>query len=308
MKKAIRKLLNYIGYDIVKVVPTPLKKEVVIQVGKFQITLPATNPLIITYTEQKEFASEISRLVSYVYEKYSNLTFLDVGANTGDTVAIVKSAKDIPVISVEGDEFSFSYLKRNVSQFKNVTIFNSFLGEKKDVITADLQKKGWNTTIVPGSGSGNKIEINTLDSLLATNFQPAEIGTIKLFKIDTEGFDTKIIRGALDYIRTTKPVIYFEYNRDNMQAINEDGISTIWQLEKLGYKKILFYDDRGRFMLGTDISDKDIILHMHNYADGKNGLIYYYNICLFHEDDTDTALKTIDAENQLREQLTKASY
>lgn len=309
MKKAIRKVLNYLGYDIVKVVPTPfLKKEVQIRVGNFELTMPTSNPLIITYTEQKDFATEISRLVNYVYDKYAELTFLDVGANTGDTVAVVKSAKDVPVISIEGDEFSYSYLKRNTAQFSNVTIFNNFLGEKKGTIDADLQKKGWNTTIVPGKGNGNKIDMVTLDDLLTTNFPNNVVSQIKLLKIDTEGFDTIIIRGALNYIQTIKPVIYFEYNRDNMQAINEDGLATIRQLESLGYKTILFFDDRGRFILSTDMADKETIQHLNDYADGKNGLIYYYNICLFHEEDTDIAIKTIAAENLFRERLAKASY
>lgn len=309
MKKAIRKVLNYLGYDIVKVVPTPfLKKEVQVKVGNFELTLPTSNPLIITYTEQKDFATEIGRLVNYVYDKYADLTFLDVGANTGDTVAVVKSAKDVPVISIEGDEFSYSYLKRNTAQFSNVTIFNNFLGEKKGSIDADLQKKGWNTTIVPGKGTGNKIDMITLDDLLTTNFPTNVVSQIKLLKIDTEGFDTIIIRGALNFIQTIKPVIYFEYNRDNMQAINEDGLATIRHLESLGYKTILFFDDRGRFILSTDMADKQTIQHLNDYADGKNGLIYYYNICLFHEDDSDIAVKTIAAENQFREQLAKASY
>jgi FkbM family methyltransferase len=307
MKKAIRKILNYVGYDIVKVYATPVfKKETVVKAGNFELIMPATNPLIITYNEQKDFATEISRLVNYVYDKYANLTVLDVGANTGDTVAVVKSAKDVPVISIEGDEYSFSYLKRNVNQFKNVTIFNNFLGEKKGVVDVDLQKKGWNTTIIPGKGKGNRIDMITLDDLLTTNFSKQEIQRIRLLKIDTEGFDTIIIRGALEYIKATKPVIYFEYNRDNMQAINEDGLATIWQLEALGYKTVLFYDDRGRFILATDLSDKKTIQHMNDYADGKNGLIYYYNICLIHEQDSDIAVKTIDAENRFREQLTKA--
>lgn len=309
MRKAIRKILNYLGYDIVKVVPTPfLKKEIVIKVGNFDLTLPTTNPLIITYTEQKDFASEIGRLVNYVYNKYASLTFLDVGANTGDTVAIVKSTKDIPVISIEGDKFSFSYLQRNTSQFKQVRLFNNFLGEKDDTIEVDMQKAGWNNTIVPTAGGGKKIEMVTLDSLLNTNFSASEVQSIKFLKIDTEGFDTIIMRGAWKYIQETKPVIYFEYNRDNMYAIKEDGLATIWQLEKLGYKTILFFDDRGRFILSTELADKAIVQHLNDYADGKNGLIYYYNICLIHEQDTDVARNAIQGENRLREQLTKASY
>ena len=297
MKKFIRKLIGYFGYDFVKVMPTPLKKEMVIRVGKFDLTFPSYNPLIITYRSQPAFASEISRLTLAVTRKYPDAVFVDVGANVGDTVARVKSVADIPVVSIEGDDVSFGFLSRNVRQFSNVTVINQFLGEKDGEIAASLDKKGWNTTIIPSAASDQRIPITTLDHVLQA--QGMLDKTLKILKVDTEGFDTIILRGSQEMIRAKKPVIYLEFNWDNMNAIGENGLDTIFSLKEEGYRKILFFDDRGKFILSAGMEDKRLIESLSAYADGKTGLIYYYNLCLVHAEDEDVATQIEAAERGL---------
>ena len=285
--------MGYFGYDIIKVMPTPLKKECMVRVGKFDILMPSYNPLIKTYSTQKDFAAEISRLTVAVLEKYPDLAFLDVGANAGDTAARVKSVADVPIISIEGDDISFHYLSKNTGQFKRMTIIQQFLGEQNGFISASLEKKGWNTTIIPSAEKGSPISIKTLDEVLKEN-HPG--GRLKIFKIDTEGFDTIILRGAKNSLQVIKPVIYLEYNRDNMRAINENGLDTILVLAELGYDKILFFDDRGKYILTASLRDKTLVQSLNDYADGKTGLIYYYNLCIFHNEDTDLAQKVAERE------------
>jgi len=227
-------------------------------------------------------------------KKYPDLVFLDVGANAGDTAARVKLVADIPILSIEGDDISFSYLQRNTRQFEKMTLVKQFLGETEGVINASLDKKGWNTTIVPSATGDSSIGIKTLDTVLRETAVPT--GRKKIFKVDTEGFDTIIIRGASQFLQEEKPVIYLEFNRDNMNAINEDGLSTILRLTTHGYDKILFFDDRGRYILTTRLNDKPLIESLVNYANGKDGLIYYYNLCIFHEEDSDLALNMAAAE------------
>ena len=288
MRKLIRKLAGYFGYDFVKVPATPLlKKDKQLQVGKFNLVVPSINPLIYTYSTQKDFASEIARIASCIRKKYPAMQVVDVGANIGDTMAILKGVDDIPVISIEGDAFSFSYLEKNSRQFKNVHLVNQYLGEKAGELQVNLDKAGWNTTLVPDSRATNKVDLKTLDEVLASQFPG--FTNIKLLKIDTEGFDTIILRGADNLLRTARPLIYLEYNRDNMQAIKEDGLSTILQLRQKGYNRILFFDDRGRYILTTDLANTELISQLHRYADGKNGLIYYYNLCIVPQGDEDIA-------------------
>lgn len=296
MKNLIRKLIGYAGYDFVKIPRRPFfKKEKTVKVGKFFITMPAINPLIYTYETQQDFASEIGRITASIVKKYPGMQVVDVGANVGDTIAIIKGVGNIPIISIEGDRFSFSYLEKNSRQFQDVYLVNQFLGEKTEKLSVSFSKAGWNTTIVPGGASGTVIELKTLDEVITGGFP--SFNNIKLLKIDTEGFDTIILRGAFNVLRRSKPILYLEYNRDNMRAIQEEGLSTILGLQELGYHKILFFDDRGRYILSTDLSNRTLIEQLHNYADGRQGLIYYYNLCIIPAGDEDIEQEIVRGES-----------
>ena len=51
------------------------------------------------------------------------------------------------------------------------------------------------------------------------NFSP------NFIKIDTDGFDFKVLRGANNTLKTYKPVIFFEWDKIHLQAQNEDFLS-----------------------------------------------------------------------------------
>lgn len=286
----IRGLLNTIGYDIVKVnVHSENKAKIVrkVKVGNYFVDMPGNNPQISTYKYEPEVNTQLARLAVCIFNKYKDLTVLDIGANVGDTIAVIKSAVDVPIIGVEGDAISYGFLEKNTAQFQQVTIIKEFLGEKRQTLQVALEKGGWNTTLVPSETSGNQLTLKTLDEVLAEH-QLSNL-TLKLLKVDTEGFDTIILRGAFALIQQHKPVLYFEYNKSNMDAIKEDGLSTLLSLEKCGYRKVLFFDNRGRYMLTVPITNHTLIKELHYYADESNSEIVYYDICLFHEEDEDLA-------------------
>ncbi len=268
------------------------------QVGRYSIQIPDINPLAKCYSQFSESIGQLGRLAMLLKKKYPRLAAVDIGANVGDTVCIIKSAADIPLLCIEGDDFSFGFLEKNVKQFQNVTVHKLFLGEKTGVISAAIEKTGWNTTIKPDSNaSASRISVTSLDDFLATRPGAANC---KLIKIDTEGFDCPIIRGGAKFIRQTRPVIAFEYNRDNMEAIGEKGLDTLSLLSGLGYSQMAFHDCYGRFFCSASMSDHALIQNWHDYADGKHGAIYYFDLTVFHEDDDDVAQAFVMAEQAQR--------
>jgi hypothetical protein len=96
-----------------------------------------------------------------------------------------------------------------------------------------------------------------------------------------------------------KPVVYFEYNRENMSQIGEDGLPTLRILHNLGYNWIIFFDNTGRFLTGTSLSNTDLINDLHDYADGRHGQICYYDLCIFHKSDDDIARSFLEQEKQI---------
>jgi FkbM family methyltransferase len=292
MKELIRKIFNKAGYDIVKTnlhSDSRAGKSVAVQVGDFTVYMPGNNPHISTYKYRPNANNLLGILAAYVAPKYPDMSLIDIGANVGDTVAVVKTNIDIPVIGIEGDPVSFQYLERNTKQFKNITAIKEFLGEKRETMQVTLEKTGWNTTLIPTEKKGQEVSLKTLDEVL-TEYKVSE-NNIKVLKIDTEGFDTIILRGANDLLSKHKPVLFFEYNRANMDAIHEDGLSTLLSLEKYGYHSVIFFDNYGRYMITIPINQYDLIKQLHYYSEDEVSQVGYFDLCLFHEQDKDIAQK-----------------
>jgi len=81
-----------------------------------------------------------------------------------------------------------------------------------------------------------------------------------------------------------------------MNAINEDGLSTLLSFAEYGYNKIAFFDYHGRLLIVTTLANTKEITYLHEYAIGKNNLIGYYDICIFHGQDDGLADEFFDGE------------
>jgi FkbM family methyltransferase len=266
------------------------------QVGRFTIQVPRASQMAFLYEDHPYFMRQLRALTIILKKKYPNLSAIDVGANVGDTACVIKSEADIPIACIEGDDFTYGLLQANIRQLKNVTAYKLFLGEKTASMAASFEKAGWNTTIKPGESAGSQtIKILSLDDFIAAEKITADW---KMMKIDAEGFDCSIIRGAAKFIRDKHPVLTFEYNRDNMDAIGEKGTGTLAMLRDLGYSQVVFHDASGRFFTATTMSNEGLIRDLLNYADGKDGAIYYFDLTMFHTDDDDIASEFINEERK----------
>lgn len=299
MKQLLKAILALMGLSLTRLPRTASPEEITIapvQVGKYNIVMRQNTDLSRAYTTNPHYGSALGRLGLAVAQKYAGLHVIDVGANVGDSLAIIKSVMDTPVLCIEGDEQAFALLQQNIVQFHSVTPKQNFLGETTEIISATLDKQGWNGTILPSPQNVTKsspMQITSLDDLLKND---PNLEQYHLLKIDAEGFDCRIIRGSSNLIERVKPVITFEYNRDNMKPLGEKGLDTLWMLKEMGYNIILFYDPLGRFILATTLDAKELIDDLHHYADCKNGFIHYYDLCLFHRNDDDIAFKFVRSE------------
>jgi FkbM family methyltransferase len=300
-RNVVNRLLAPTGFAVNRTNKTPwnwLKSTATTRIGRYLITVPTKNPVAWQYSHKPGLISQLGRLTSVVRKKYPSLAVIDVGANVGDTACIIKSAENIPLLCIEGDGVAFGFLQKNIAQFEHTTAHQLFLGEKTETISADIEKSGWNLTLKPGTTvSARTVKLNSLDDFLAT--QPNQVA-FKLLKIDTEGFDCSIIRGAMNYVRNVFPVITFEYNRGNMDAIGELGLPTLSMLQAAGYSRVVFHDQEGRFLLTTTLADNLLVKDLHDYADCVEGRIGYLDITVFHSKDADLAEAFVESERSRR--------
>jgi FkbM family methyltransferase len=300
LRQATNKLLSPLGFEVARVDKQPWFQPnmVTTRVGKFDIQIPAHNPLSTLYRKLPGYTSHLGRLATVLLDKYPDLVAIDVGANVGDTACIIESAGAIPLLCIEGDDLSFSVLEKNLRQFRDARAFKIFLGEKSEAVGMTMAKDGWNTTLIPDQAGGTKkISLVSLDDFLAPR---PEMPRIKLLKIDTEGFDCSIMRGAKNFLRQVHPAITFEYNRENMAALGENGLETLSMLAGLGYGPVMFHDCGGRFFDATVLTNNQFLTNIHEYADGKQAAVYYFDLTVFHETDRDLAEVYVKGERARR--------
>ena len=300
MRNSTTSVFRIFGYELVKAKRNNHKQSSKIKkimVGNYLLEIPGNHPMISNYKENAGANNQLGRLAGLIAEKYPSLSVIDAGANIGDSIAKIKSTAELPIISIEGDDFLFDLLKRNTMSLKNVTLIKTFLGEKIESKKVSILHRGWNTSLIPTEDGEATIHFKTIDEVLAEEHLQNRM--LKLLKINCEGFDTIIMRGAVKLIREKKPVIYFEYNPNKMAQIGEDGLSTLLDLGAAGYSYITFFDQNGRFLMNIPADQENLITALHRYADDGNSCVEYYYVCLFHEDDSDLSQKFIESENSL---------
>lgn len=284
IKQIIRKSLRKRGYDLVKIhIPQKHNGDILLQIGNMELLLPPEHALPSFINSYPNYSRNLSRIANYLGLYYPFFSIIDVGANIGDSVALLleNSASNVHIYSVEGNPAFLPYLKHNVSSMSNVTIFETYLSDTLGVDRGGLLNENGTARIAQDEQS-NKITFMTLDELSVLN---TEFGQSKLLKIDTDGFDLKIIRGGLKYISKINPVLFFEYDFDFLTSIGDDAFSTLKTLYEIGYEHMLVYDNFGRLLFCLHNFDFLIFEQLTNYIEGKKGAIDYYDLCFLHKND-----------------------
>jgi FkbM family methyltransferase len=268
-------------------------------VGEYILRAPAEHVLPKVRKTHPYFSENLARVVKHLNGYIKDLTVLDIGANIGDSVALIRSeTKDVAMICIEGDDDYYQYLIENTKQFDKIELIKCFLGEHDEKISAKL---------ITGDGSlrinnnpGSPIQIYKLDSLI---LRYQNISKAKMIKIDTDGYDLKIIRGGLNFIKTAVPVIFFEYDSVYFNDVGEDGLKCLKLLFEMGYHKVIFYDNYGRMLAVTSLDASDTIESLILYIKDKKGKFQYYDMCIFHESHDMIAASFFEKEKLFHKSL-----
>lgn len=278
MKQTIYNLLRKIKRRLLS---NPPKVEIVsIKVAGKEVRIHNNNRLVQVYAQFPEFGQELGRLAQAIEAVYGRVYMLDIGANVGDTALLMRASCQSTIVCIEGDAIVYELLQQNTAQDKAMSTYCCFLGESNSNMQAQLSQVGTNLTIVPSAEGGSSIAIQTLDSFVQQHLQQQNI---KLIKIDAEGYDFKILRGAATVLQQYKPVIYAEYNRTNTDVLGINVIDEWRYLSSLGYAYAMFYDPYGRFMLSCALANEETLEELNRYI--ARGAFQYFDCCLFHQQD-----------------------
>jgi FkbM family methyltransferase len=256
-----------------------------------KIKLPGSHELPILRVVFSEYSSNLARIARQVVQKYPALHIVDIGANVGDSAAILRSAVNAPILSIEGREEFYSLLTQNAASLGNVTCVHSLVSEKAEERSGQLVER-YGTAVFVEEHDGPAAPVRSLLQILESS---GEFNTSKLIKIDTDGFDCAILRGAMDWLARMRPVIFFEFDPASLTAQGEKGYEIFDQLRAAGYAAALIYHNSGEFIFGTKLDSHDLFVDWYEFLVRKRAAMYC-DVCAFSAEDLDLYEKMRGAE------------
>jgi FkbM family methyltransferase len=187
------------------------------------------------------------------------LNFIDVGAACGDTVLLLEQRCAGVVggyVCIEGDAEFGGFLRRNMAQFKKVRVIESMLaGAKTEVPELVKHHKG-----SAGCFGEKKVQARPLDDIMADEaFKP------DLLKIDVDGFDGEVIRGATHLLRRDQPAVIFEWHPKLYADAGQDYKTPFQILAECGYGPFAWFDNCGEFSHFSSTADFNIISPLRDF-------------------------------------------
>lgn len=297
MKRVILSFFRSLGYDVVKTKNNKSKVSGTgtMRIGNYMLLIPDNYSLADIMRSYPFYSINLSHLSIFLNSKTPSFKIIDVGANIGDSVALIRSKINCPILCFEGTDQFYELLQKNTKEIPEVYTEHVFLGENiGDYIHGESVIVNNTATINSGSNK-RQLKISSIDAYLAINSLFADA---RLLKIDTDGFDLKIINGAWNFINKVKPVIFFEYDYDLFSKNQDNGFALFQKFNVNGYEKAIVYDNYGRLLIQIETSDTKTIQFLTNYIKHKeHSVISYYDIIIYH--NTDNALMDEFIKNEI---------
>ena len=133
---------------------------------------------------------------------------VDCGANIGNHTLFFAGVMGLKTIAVEPVERNFTILRQVLAMndlADAVDVVTMALDDHEGQVTMTLDNPGNFGMFKVGEGDGPKVPTTTLNALCRDLDQP-----VKLMKIDVEGYQDQVVRGAGEMLARDKPLIAAE--------------------------------------------------------------------------------------------------
>lgn len=202
---------------------------------------------------------DISRLIDLNDIK----VVFDVGANIGQSRNVyLKKFPSSKIFSFEPIKSTFKTLKESNPDVDKAFSFNLALGETNEKIKIPLQEKSTQNSLSKRRNENSnpllnleEVQVDTLDNIV----EKIDIDNIDFLKIDTEGFEMEVLKGASNFLKSKKVrFILLELGiKSHPRTTFYNSIQEY--LSHFGYDVIGFYKQsqslytKGRFLMHCDV-------------------------------------------------------
>ena len=171
-------------------------------------------------------------------------TFIDIGANNGEVS--LKAAREVGnsgrVIAFEPNPKNIIRFNKNIAMnsFNNITLVELGVGneEGKFQLNNDTPENlgmGWiDNSSAQNSDSLVTINVTTLDDYL----MGMELDSVNFIKIDVEGFEINVLKGAKKIIEKFKPSLFIEVENTLLNRQGTSASELISLIQQFKYRAI----------------------------------------------------------------------
>ena len=250
-----------------------------IRVAGARLLAPLSHDLPIYQRNFAHYDTALPRLAQHLQAERGTLAAVDVGANIGDTAAALLAAPGTTVLAIEGDERFSRLLRANAAANAahwgdRLTAVHALLGERREVLAAAIDSCGGTGRLRPANRT---MALRTLADVIDEHSAFRDAG---LLKIDTDGFDIAILRGARPWLGATQPVLFFEYDPHFWRPVTPDGERLFGELAELGYGPLIAYDNFGWLLWSGTVHDRRRLEELEAWLSGRDSLVYL-DLCAF---------------------------
>jgi FkbM family methyltransferase len=241
-----------------------------------RVTLPGGSAMLLNINEH------VQRWIYYfgVYETDTatlfrelakpGMTVVDVGANVGQYTLLAASSVGPTgyVHAFEADKRNFELLEANLAQndYRSVKPNAVALSDTTGAVTlysANSDNAGehslyqFDTTM-----RGQSIPAVTLDQYMESAFL-GSTGHVDLIKIDVQGAEAKVLKGAEATLREHLPLVICEFEERWLQGMGSSTIELKAWLRSLGYAAYRYVGSRLVAVSDTEVHSLDNLLLVH---------------------------------------------
>jgi FkbM family methyltransferase len=251
-----------------------------LKIAGIDVDIPSNHILIGTLPTQPRRDLALADAAELVGEKYPDREIVDVGANVGDTACIIASKCKSKLVLVEGSDFYFPYLQVNAKKISNVTsLYHCLVG---DGASHGGMLAPWGGTAHFVDDAESRPNPTKTLAELSSNFC--------MIKVDTDGWDFKILSSNMRTIDKLKPLIVFE-NQIRTDADLASCSRLYDELFASGYAGYCLFDEQGYHVISTScrshLDQLNRLMYLQYKEGAKKAAFWNLDVYCFHENDSD---------------------
>lgn len=179
---------------------------------------------------------------------------VDVGAAMGDTALLLRAScrgQVARTICIEGDPVFYTFLAHNVAALDDVLPVCAALSDEPQM--PSLERNPVGTAVATGT---RQVPATTLDRVL----EGLGDSPVDVLKIDTDGYDGRVLGGASETLARDQPTVIFEWDPGSYVKTRSDWHQPFEVLDRAGYSTFVWYTKYGEFshfMTGYRRADVD---------------------------------------------------